>query len=185
MNEQQYKTLSNIRKNKAERHKKLAKEVNQEIVDGLSDIKDSLADLQNRTIEVDNTETNQVLEQALDKVVELQKQSEGNNEKLVAEIVDRISKIRVEVNAPKSPDVHNKIVVTDWKKEYIFSDSDKSQSTTYVGFVNPKGEWYIELVTKSKTSDKARFIFGKDDYVSNWGKRLQHNYKYLYEAING
>ena len=146
MNEQQLQTLSKIRKTKADRHKELAKESNQEIVDGLSEIKDSLAELQSRPIEIDNTDSNKILEEALDQVVALQKQSEGNNEKLVAEIVDKISKIRVEVNAPKNPDVHNKIVVSDWKKEYIFSDSDKSESTTYIGFVNPKGEWYIEIV---------------------------------------
>jgi len=185
MNDRQATQLSKYRKKKTEQKQSLAKEANQEIVEGLAEIKESLAELQSRPIELDNTETNKVLEQALEQVVELQKQSEGNNEKLVAEIVDRISKIRVEVNAPKSPDVHNKIVVSDWQKEYIFSDSDKSEGTTYIGFVNPKGEWYIEAVYKSKTSDKARFIFGKEDYVSNWGKRLQHNYKYLYEAING
>lgn len=156
----------------------------------LQDIKKSIADLAKsyeKGIDVfDRTDTNDLLEQSLDKAVELQKESDGRHDKLVKEIVEQIAKIRPVVNLPEQKqDVVNKIIVSDWKKEYMFSDSDKSEGTTYVGFVNPKGGWYIERVSKSKTSDKARFIFGSDSYVSNWGNRLKHNYKLLYEAING
>jgi hypothetical protein len=103
------------------------------------------------------------------------------------DVIDAVNAIKINpiVNVPTPiANVENKIVVQDWRKEYMFSDSDKSESTTYVGFVNPSGGWYIERVTKSKTSDKARFVFGKSDYISNWGKRLKLDYKYLFEVFN-
>lgn len=163
---------------------------NKKVAKELKDIKEQLESLQNafeRGLDVyDNTTTNELLEKSLDRAVELQKESDERHKALVEEIVGKISAIRTVVNVPKQEQkIVNKILVQDWRKEYMFSDSDKSESMTYVGFVNPKGEWYIERVTKSKTSDKARFIFGTDDYVSNWGSRLKHNYKYLYEAFNG
>ncbi len=103
------------------------------------------------------------------------------------DVIDAVNAIKFNpiINVPTPiANVENKILVQDWRKEYMFSDSDKSESTTYVGFVNPNGGWYIERVTKSKTSDKARFVFGKSDYISNWGKRLKLDYKYLFEVFN-
>jgi len=132
-----------------------------------------------------NTEQFKALKASLD---ELQQGfANGVSVTNLKELYDKFEKIKFDpvINVPTPiANVQNKIVVQDWKKEYIFSDSDKSESTTYVGFVNIAGGWYIERVTKSKTSDKARFVFGKGDYVSNWGKRLQQDYKYLYEAID-
>lgn len=168
---------------------KVEDQSSKKVAEELAEVKNKLDELQNafeRGLDVfDTTTTNELLEKSLDRAVELQKESEGKFDGLVKTIIEQVSKIRPVVNMPEQKrEIVNKIVVQDWKKEYVFSDSDKSESTTYVGFVNPGGGWYIERVTKSKTSDKARFIFGKGDYVSNWGKRLQHNYKYLYEAID-
>lgn len=103
----------------------------------------------------------------------------------IEKIVEKISAIEFnpKINVPTPiANVNNKIVVQDWRKDYIFSDSDKTKSVTYVGFVSPTGSWYIERVNKSETSDKARFVFGSSDYVSNWGSRLKLNYKLLFEA---
>ena len=168
---------------------KVEDQSSKKVAEELAEVKNKLDELQNafeRGLDVfDTTTTNELLEKSLDRAVELQKESEGKFDGLVKTIIEQVSKIRPVVNMPEQKrEIVNKIVVQDWKKEYVFSDSDKSESTTYVGFVNPGGGWYIERVAKSKTSDKARFIFGKGDYVSNWGKRLQHNYKYLFEAID-
>jgi hypothetical protein len=165
-------------------------EATQEMANTLVEVKDKLNSLQDayeRGLDVFNqSETNDLLEKSLDQAVELQRQADGKLDELVGTIIEQVAKIRPVVNLPEQKrEIINKIIVSDWKKEYTFTDSDKTETTTYVGFVNPQGGWYIERVTKSKTSDKARFIFGKSDYVSNWGSRLQHNYKYLYEAING
>lgn len=161
-----------------------------QVADNLVEVKKTLEGLQNafeKGVEhFDNTTTNDLLEEALDKVVELHKAGGENVKELANSIVKQIADIRIDVNVPKQEQkIENKIVVEDWRKAYMFSDSDKTESTKYVGFVSPSGEWYIERITSSETSDKARFIFGKDDYVSNWGKRLQLDYKYLFEAYNG
>lgn len=195
-----YKAKKEALKNKPKREIKgivVTDADSQKIAEELEGMKTHLAEMAEsfeKGIETfDNTKANELLEENLDRVVELQKEIDGNNterakdfEKRIKEIVDKIAAIRPVVNVQeKESKIVNKIIVEDWKKQYMFSDSDKSESTTYVGFVRPDGGWYIERVTKSKTSDKARFIFGDSDYVSNWGSRLQHNYKYLYEAING
>lgn len=136
-----------------------------------------------------NRNTDQ-LKAITDELKSLQLAFEGTvKPKDISDLAKRIENLKFEpiFNIPKqeTPIVNNKINVQDWRREYMFSDSDKTKSTTYVGFVNPNGGWYIERVTKSDTSDKARFVFGKSGYVSNWGKRLQLDYKYLFEAYNG
>lgn len=141
----------------------------------------------------DNTDKNREINN--DKFIELKSEIEAIQNKLhegielkdLQDIITKIAEIKVNpiinIPAPVS-NVENKIVVQDWKKEFMFSDSDKTDTTTYVGFVNPSGGWYIERVTKSKSSDKARFVFGRSDYVSNWGKRLKQDYKLLFEVFN-
>lgn len=190
MNELQISNLSEYRKKKVAQRHSVDKQNFDNLGDQLSDIKNRLSELQSayeRGVDIfDSNTTNELLEKSLDKAVEIQKQGDKSLQKAIDTIIEQVAKIRPIVNVPEQKQsITNKIVVQDWKKEYMFSDSDKTETTTYVGFVKPDGGWYIERITKSKTSDKARFVFGGGDYVSNWGKRLQHNYKYLYEAIDG
>lgn len=162
-------------------------EHSEDILNSLIDVKTQLESLEtavgNNTEKFDIETTNKLLEDNLDKVISLHKQGGDEFKTLAASIVKQIAELQINVNVPEQKQaIVNKIVVQDWRKEYMFSDSDKGKTITFVGFVSPTGSWYIEKVTKGDTSDNARFAFGSSDYVSNWGKHKQLTYEYLFEA---
>lgn len=61
---------------------------------------------------------------------------------------------------------------------YVCSDIDKG-ATSYYGFVNNKGSWYI----MKKTDVAIRFVKGSSDYVDNFNNRASLEYDYYYNVF--
>jgi len=61
--------------------------------------------------------------------------------------------------------------------KYKISDTDDDAEPNYFGFVTTDGKWYI-LKEENKT---YRYIFGTEDYSTNWTGRAGLTYGYLFE----
>lgn len=53
--------------------------------------------------------------------------------------------------------------------------------TQYVGFQNPKGEWFI--IKNIIPDNSMRYRFGKSDYLAHWDKQSKLSYYTLAEAV--
>lgn len=67
--------------------------------------------------------------------------------------------------------------------DYFAQDLDELEpGIQYVGFVNPKGNWYI--IKNIEEENKLRYAFGSDAYADFWPRASQLQYKRLDEALN-
>lgn len=66
--------------------------------------------------------------------------------------------------------------------DYMAHDLDEmEQGVQYVGFVNPKGNWYI--VKNVEAENTLRYAFGNDAYADFWPRASQLEYTLLSEAL--
>lgn len=142
--------------------------INSEHLDKLSEIQPALVEITQSIKNIDIPD--RVKLDGINKVDEINKSINLLNER-IAEYQEK--------------GVIHKVVVQDWRKEYMYSDSDKTGSTIYAGFIHKTGKWFIERITKSGETSKARYVFGKKDYAQNWGNKSALNYQYLHEAYDG
>jgi uncharacterized phage infection (PIP) family protein YhgE len=66
--------------------------------------------------------------------------------------------------------------------QYKAQDISSDDSFQHVGFLSPKGEWYI--MENDIEGGSLRYFFGSKGYASYWKKRTSLNYKLLNEAVN-
>lgn len=77
-----------------------------------------------------------------------------------------------------NPDGTSEIVEVDPTAAYAPSDIEES-TTSYFGFVNSAGGWYIMKVD----SGAYRYIKGDSDYTTNWTGRAGLSYDYFYNVF--
>ncbi len=65
---------------------------------------------------------------------------------------------------------------------YRAQDIKDSGDMQYVGFVNPKGNWYI--IENDIKKNSMRYLFGSGDYTKHFKKASSYAYKLLNEAID-
>lgn len=67
--------------------------------------------------------------------------------------------------------------------DYYAQDLDEMEpGIQYVGFVNPKGNWYI--IKNTEAENKLRYAFGDDAYKDFFARASQLEYKLLNEALH-
>lgn len=71
------------------------------------------------------------------------------------------------------------LTLADYKAQDINEDDPNIQ---YIGFVNPRGGWYI--IENNTLDNSLRYKFGKDKYPKAWRKPAEHKFKLLNEALN-
>lgn len=66
--------------------------------------------------------------------------------------------------------------------QFRISDMDVDNDPRYYGYLEKDGKWMIikETVAAPRT---YRYIFGEDDYVTNWGNRAMLGYNYFNEVF--
>lgn len=66
---------------------------------------------------------------------------------------------------------------------YRAQDIDEEEmGVQYIGFVNPKGAWYI--IRNDEEKNALRYKFGRSRYSAAWGKLSTFDYKLLDEAYD-
>jgi len=63
--------------------------------------------------------------------------------------------------------------------DYAPSDIDESGATSYYGFLDKRGWWYIMVVT----STSIRYTRGEKDYIANWAIHTDLSYQYYDQAF--
>lgn len=112
-------------------------------------------------------------------------------EKLNAAVL-RMSDRQPVVNVPKTElnfkPVVDAIKAQSNKEDPNVFDDFKAQDITgddsfqYVGFVDPKGRWYI--IENDISGGSLRYKFGKKNYATAWKNHSGQSYKLLNEAIS-
>lgn len=96
-------------------------------------------------------------------------------EKLLEEVIDRLSTPSIVPTTEKTPDKPEPLT------HYTAQDLDDApDGTQYIGFMSISGNWYI-MHHDTKT-DRNTYYFGKGDYQEEWGSKYSHEYKPLSEA---
>jgi hypothetical protein len=66
---------------------------------------------------------------------------------------------------------------------YRAQDLDEMEpGVQYVGFINPRGAWYI--IKNNEEQNTLRYAFGNDSYEKFWPQASKLDYKLLNEALN-
>ncbi|MBD2694435.1 hypothetical protein [Anabaena catenula] len=72
--------------------------------------------------------------------------------------------------------------------KYVLQDTEDSAlayfeegGTSYFGYADIEGRWYIERCIYNPTSN--RFAAGEGDYATNWANRASLTYDYIYNAL--
>lgn len=68
--------------------------------------------------------------------------------------------------------------LSEYKAQDINNDDPHRQ---YVGFVNPKGNWYI--IENDETNNSLRYVFGTKNYLKAMQKPAKLNYRLYSDAI--
>jgi hypothetical protein len=79
----------------------------------------------------------------------------------------------------KQPKDTQGIVLSTYRAQDI---DEMEQGIQYVGFLNPKGEWYI--IRNEEAANKLRYKFGTQGYQEAFAMADKFEYKLLNEAIN-
>lgn len=58
-------------------------------------------------------------------------------------------------------------------------------ATSYFGYVNNKGEWYLMRSVKTDAVTAYRFYKGDGDYATAWAARGDPTYDYFYNVFGG
>lgn len=66
--------------------------------------------------------------------------------------------------------------------EYRAQDLKEDGDIQYIGFVNPKGNWYI--IENNVTKNTMRYLFGTADYQKHFKNAASYVYKLLNEAVD-
>jgi hypothetical protein len=105
--------------------------------------------------------------------------------------VPKITIPKAELKVVKeTTNVTNEITVEDWRKEYVMSDSRKTEKISYYGHLKTDGSWYIMRHRAGggvdegfgEEWDEIRYIFGSKDYAKNFKNREELKYKLLNKA---
>lgn len=111
-----------------------------------------------------------------------------NNTEPIARALDNIkivSNTKPEIKIPKIdvPAPQVKIVNTnnDIYATYKASDADVGEESSYYGFIDSSGNWFI-LRRSGSDSASFRYAFGNKDYKDNWLSREKIKYGYYNES---
>lgn len=62
------------------------------------------------------------------------------------------------------------------KDRFGISDIDQPGSPNYFGFISHSGEWYIMQETVSSPTKSYLYIYGRNNYNTNWSNRTSLTY---------
>lgn len=88
----------------------------------------------------------------------------------VAPIVKAIENLKEEKEVEIDLDDYRGIII-----------DDESDTMQYIGFMNPKGEWYI--ICNDIGDNKMTYVFGKTNFNGAWDSHVSLNYKMLDAAV--
>lgn len=126
----------------------------------------------------------------------LNKKDAQSIEKCMAKIVEAINSKdfspKIDVKPPAVPKIDTSSIVAaigdlkesdgidldNYRGVTIDNDSEVMQ---YIGFLNPKGEWYIAC--NNMESNQMTYVFGKANFTSAWESHMNLGYAILNVAV--
>jgi hypothetical protein len=144
----------------------------------------------------------QAMKSVLEKLNSSNSTDADTNRELLSKVVAAINALKLNVEAPQitvEPTPVDFTPLQDTIKEYFASDQTEEDSgicfedykaqdisetdnMQYVGFVNPKGNWYI--IENDVKGNSLRYLFGTKNYAKTFKKASTYQYFLLNEAIN-